>query len=66
MDWDVLASDGAFGAPPRVTVLIPAGGGIELQFDRPAIDARNPARQYSIVLKERAVAAATAQSVPSR
>jgi hypothetical protein len=63
---DFLAADGAWGAPPRVTLLIEANGGIELQFDRPAIDARNPARQYSIVLRERAATAAAAQSAPTR
>jgi hypothetical protein len=50
---DFLTADGAWGAPPKVSILFPARGGIEFQFERPAIDQRTPARQYSILLKDR-------------
>lgn len=59
---DFLAADGAWGAPPRVTLHFPKTGGIELQFDRPAVDGRNPGRQYSIVLKDRDPALESARS----
>lgn len=50
---DVLTADGAWGAPPKVSLQLGEPGGIELRFDRPAVDNRNPGGQYSIVLRER-------------
>jgi hypothetical protein len=50
---DFLAVDGAFGAPPKVSVAFPPAGGIELQFERSHLIDRAPEeRSYSIVLKE--------------
>ena len=50
---DFLAVDGAFGAPPKVSVAFPPEGGIALQFERSHLIDRAPTeRSYSIVLKE--------------
>lgn len=57
---DFLAADGAWGAPPKVSLMLSGTGGIELQLDRPAIDQRTPARRYSIVLRDRAEGSARA------
>lgn len=51
---DFLTADGAFGAPPKVTVDFPSDGGIQLVFERADLLDRDPQdRSYSIVLRER-------------
>ena len=59
-DWelisrhDFLTAAGKFGAPPKVSIVFPNAGGIELQFQSLSDDERGPRmRSYAIVLKER-------------
>ena len=51
---DFVVADGAFGAPPRVSVEFPTAGAIELRFEKFSTEEGDSAtRRYSVVIKER-------------